>query len=89
MIVAAIISMLCVPPTFTEDQLALIKSMANPTIESDTTNSLEQNDDAALIGQRIFLTHNFPQTQRCRAQLATNQNSILQMEKQSQQEFLQ
>lgn len=59
MIVAAIISMLCVPPTFTEDQLALIKSMANPTIESDTTNSLEQNDDAALIGQRIFFDPQF------------------------------
>ena len=54
-----ILSLLCVPPIFTQEQLSLLESMANPIIESDSTNAIEQNEQAAIIGQHLFFDPQF------------------------------
>ena len=59
MIPIPILLLLTTVPIFTQEQLDLIRSMANPVLEQDTTNQYEQNSAAIELGHHLFFDPQF------------------------------
>jgi cytochrome c peroxidase len=46
-------------PTFSKQEWAMVQSLSPTTLEPDTTNKYEQNENAAVLGQAIFFDERF------------------------------
>jgi cytochrome c peroxidase len=46
-------------PSFSQQELAILRSMSPAVLLPDTTNAYEKNEDAALLGQHIFFDERF------------------------------
>jgi len=46
-------------PTFSKQEWSMVQSLSPTTLEPDTTNKYEQNENAAVLGQAIFFDERF------------------------------